>query len=162
MNQYRTELKWGLVFVGMSLLWMLGERLAGLHDERIAHHAVYTNLIAIPAILIYWLGLREKRDHDYGGKMSWRQGFVAGLLMTAVVVVLTPVSQWLTARVISPDYFTNAIEYGVANELTTRAEAEQFFSFGNYVLMATLGALVMGVFTSAVVALFVRRSAYIS
>ena len=68
MNNYRIELKWGLLFVGMMLLWMLGERLAGLHDTHIAHHATWTNLVAIPSIIIYVLGLRDKREHFYGGK----------------------------------------------------------------------------------------------
>jgi len=156
--KYQTELKWGLIFVVMTLLWMLGERLTGLHGEHIARHATWTNLIAVPAVLIYYLVMKEKRDRVLGGRMSWWEGFRVGLLMTAVVVVLTPVAQWLTHTVISPDYFANAIDYGVANELTTREDAEAFFTMKTYVGMAVIGALLMGVLTSAIVALFARRS----
>jgi hypothetical protein len=75
-----------------------------------------------------------------------------------VITVLTPLSQWLTTNVISPDYFANSIEYGVNNNLTTREDAEAFFAPMNYLVMATVGAFIMGLLTSAVVALFVRRS----
>ncbi len=157
MNNYRIEIKWGLIFVVMMMLWMLGERLVGLHDELIAHHATWTNLVAIPAVILYVVALRTKRDDFYGGKMSWGQGFKAGLIMTAVIVVLTPISQWLTTTVITPDYFANAIAYGVETELTTQEDAAAFFNFQSYVVMSLIGAALMGVITSAVVALFVRR-----
>ena len=39
MEAYKTELKWGVIFVLSGLIWMLLERLAGLHGEHIAHHA---------------------------------------------------------------------------------------------------------------------------
>lgn len=157
MNNYRIELKWGLLFVGMMLLWMLGERLVGLHDTLIAQHPTWTNLVALPAILLYVLGLRDKRDNFYGGKMSWGRGFKAGLIITAVVAILSPLSQWITSTIITPDFFTNAINYGVQEGKTTQEEAEAFFNLQNYIIMGTISAVVMGVMTSAIVALFVRR-----
>lgn len=157
MINYRIELKWGLLFVGMMLLWMLGERLVGLHDTLIAHHPTWTNLVAIPSILLYVLGLQDKRDNFYGGKMSWSQGFTSGLIITAVVAVLTPLSQWITSTIITPDFFSNAIAYGVKEGMTTQAEGKAFFNLQNYIIMGAIGAVVMGVMTSAIVALFVRQ-----
>lgn len=60
MKKYRIEIKWGAIFALMSLLWMVLERIVGLHDEHIELHATYTNFVAIPAIAIYVLGLLEK------------------------------------------------------------------------------------------------------
>ncbi len=62
MKKFSIELKWSFIFIFMSLVWMLLERLTGLHDENIDQHAIYTNLIAIPAILIYYFAIKEKRD----------------------------------------------------------------------------------------------------
>lgn len=157
MNNYRIEIKWGLIFVVMMLLWMLGERLVGLHDALIAQHPTWTNLVAIPAVILYYLGLRDKRDNFYEGKMTWGQGFKAGLIITAIVAILSPVSQWLTANVITPDYFANAIAYSVESGNTSLEEAEAFFNYQSYVVMGLIGAIFMGVVTSAIVALFVRR-----
>jgi len=152
-----TEVKWGLIFVAISLLWMVLERLAGLHGPRIEDHATWTNLFAVPAIAVYVLALRDKRASDLGGTMTFGQGFVSGLVVTAVVAVLTPVTQWLTHTVITPDYFPNAVAAAERLGMSSTAAAEAYFNLGNYVRLALVGAVVMGAVTSAVVALFVRR-----
>lgn len=157
MSKFRIEIKWGLIFTAMMLLWMLGERMFGLHGEHIAQHATWTNAVAIPSLVIYWLALRDKRENFYGGKMSWSQGFKAGAIITAVVALLTPLSQWFTSAVISPDYFANAIEYGVSTGQTTQEDAEAFFNLKSYIIMSFIGAIVMGLVTSAIIALFVRK-----
>ncbi|MEX2472151.1 MAG: DUF4199 domain-containing protein [Gemmatimonadota bacterium] len=153
-----TEVKWGLIFVGVLLLWMALERLAGLHGPRIEQHATWTSLFAIPAIVVYVLALREKRDRDLGGTMTFGQGFVSGFVVTVVVTVLSPVSQWLIHTVITPDFFANAIEASDRLGMSSRAEAEAYFNLGNYIRVGVMGTLAMGVATSAVVAFFVRRT----
>lgn len=157
MKKYSIELKWAVIFAGMSLLWMLLERLAGLHSTHIDKHPIYTNFIAIPAIAIYVFALLEKRRKDYNGVMTWKQGFISGLIITLIVTVLSPLTQVITAEIITPDYFSNAIEYAVSNGKLTRAAAEQYFNLGSYIVQGLIGAPVMGIVTSAVVALFVRK-----
>jgi hypothetical protein len=61
MKKRLIEIKWGLIFVIMMLLWMYFEKSMGWHDENIAEHATYTNLVAIPSIIVYVLALLEKR-----------------------------------------------------------------------------------------------------
>ncbi|MBU2114490.1 MAG: DUF4199 domain-containing protein, partial [Gammaproteobacteria bacterium] len=93
MQKYLTEIRWGLIFTAVMLLWMWAEQLVGLHGRYIADHATYTNLFAIPAILVYVLALRQKKARDYSGSMSWKQGMQAGLIITLVVVLLSPAAQ---------------------------------------------------------------------
>ncbi len=38
MKKISTEIKWALIFVAMSLLWMLLEKLSGLHSTHIDKH----------------------------------------------------------------------------------------------------------------------------
>ncbi len=152
----KTEVMWGLIFVGMGLLWMVLERVAGLHGPRIEYHANLSFLFAFPAVAVYVFALRSKRDRDLGGTMTWREGFVSGLIITAVVAVLAPVTTWITHTLITPDFFANAIEAGVALGETTRAEAEAYFNLGSYIRMGVIWAVGMGAVTSAVVAFFVR------
>ncbi|SDJ99052.1 Protein of unknown function [Catalinimonas alkaloidigena] len=159
MKKYRTELKWAFLFAGVALLWMVLERLAGLHDRYIAQHAIYTNFFAIPAIALYVLALLDKRRNDYGGVMTYKQGLVSGLVLTLFIALLSPLTQWITSTVITPQYFPNVIAYAVATGEMEPAEAEAYFSLGNYVLQSVIGALLMGAFTSAIVAFFVKRAA---
>ncbi|GEA10935.1 DUF4199 domain-containing protein [Alteromonas sp. KUL49] len=153
-----TEVKWGLIFVAMLLCWMVLERLGGFHGERIDLHMYVTNLIMIPAIAIYVFALRNKREADYQGNMTYFQGFTSGLIIAVVVCVVSPLTQWLISNVISPDYFPNIIEYVVANGQMTREEAEGYFNYESYVVQSMVGAIVMGAITAAVVSVFVKRT----
>ena len=157
MKKYSIEIKWGIIFILTMLVWMFGERFFGLHDERIEQHAFYTNFFAIVAIGVYLLALYDKRKNYYHGIMSWKQGFIAGLILTFVVTILTPLAQYLTSVWISPEYFPNMIEYTVQTGERSREEAEAFFNLNNYILQSTMFALLSGVITSAIAALIMRR-----
>ena len=157
MKKRLIEIKWGLIFVIMMLLWMYFEKMMGWHDEKIADHATYTNFVAIPAILVYVFALLEKRKKHYNNVMSWKQGFVSGMIITAVVVILTPFSQMVTHDLISPEYFENVSAYAVNEGQMTQAEADAYFNLKNYLWQSAVFALVIGAVTSALVAVFVRR-----
>ena len=156
MQKYLTEIRWGFIFTAVMLLWMWGEQLVGLHGRHIAQHATYTNLFAIPAILVYVLALRQKKQRDYNGIMSWKQGMQAGLLITLVVVLLSPAAQWLTNKVVSPNYFLNMQAYVVTEGMMSAERAAEYFSLNNYMLQSVIGAAIMGVLTSVIVAFFLR------
>ena len=149
-------IRWGLIFTAAALTWMILEKAMGWHGEKIEQHPVMTNLFAVVAITVFVFALLDKRK-QLGGSMTWTQGFVAGLWVSVVVAILSPLSQWVTHALISPDYFANAIAYAVENEKATREEAERYFNLNSYIVQSAIGALVMGAVTSAVVALFVKR-----
>lgn len=52
MKSIKTEIKWAFIFSGMTLLWMVLEKLSGLHGKYIDYHLYLTNLFAIPAIWV--------------------------------------------------------------------------------------------------------------
>jgi hypothetical protein len=157
MKKFAIELKWGIIFVIVALLWMYFEKLLGWHYENISSHPIYTNFFAIIAILIFVFALVDKRKNYYGGKMTWVQGFITGLIISIVVTILSPLSQYITHHIISPEYFTNIIEYSVDSGEMTREQAQNYFTLKNYIFMSAGSGLIMGVITSAVVALFVKR-----
>ncbi|GAA5522756.1 DUF4199 domain-containing protein [Aliifodinibius salicampi] len=157
-NSFRTEIKWALIFVATMLAWMLLERVIGLHDTHIDKHAIYTNFFAIPAIAVYVFALLDKRKNDYNGVMNYKQGFLSGLIITVIVTVLTPITQYITTVVITPDFFTNIIEYSVQQGEMTREAAEGQFNTKNYIIMGMVGALIMGILTTSVVAFFTKKN----
>ncbi len=151
------EIKWAIIFTIMMLLWMVVEKMSGLHDIYIADHALYSTFVAIPAIAIYVIALLDKRKNSYNGRMTYQQGFVTGFIITIFITLLTPLTQYITSTVISPDYFANVIEYAVDNNIMTREAAEAEFNLNNYLIMATVGSFVMGTITSLIVAIFTRK-----
>ncbi len=157
MKKRLIEIKWGLIFVIMMLIWMYFEKMMGWHDKKIADHATYTNFVAIPAILVYVFALLEKRKKHYHNVMSWKQGFVSGMIITAVVVILTPFSQLVTHELITPEYFENVKAFAVSRGQMTQEEANNYFNLSSYLWQSTVGALIMGAITAAIVAVFVRK-----
>jgi len=158
MGKFKIEIKWAIIFALTTLLWIFIERLLGLHDVYIDQHPIYTNIFAIFAIAIYVFALLDKRKNFYQGKMTYIQGLISGLIITGIVVVLSPLTQFLISTVISPEYFTNVIEYTVSEGIKTQAEAEAQFSLQNYMVQAAVGAAIMGSVTSLIVAFFTRST----
>ena len=158
MKTLKIELKWALIFIASLLLWMLLERITGLHDEYIHLHQYVTLLYAIVAILIYVLALKDKRKNGYAGSASYSQLFKSGLIMTLIITALSPLTQYIVSEEITPDYFNNVVAYSVESgyfESMEQAEAE--FNLENYILTSTVWALVMGIATTAIVSIFLQK-----
>ncbi|HKK75108.1 MAG TPA: DUF4199 domain-containing protein [Saprospiraceae bacterium] len=159
MQKYRIELKWAIIFMATTLVWMILEKLVGLHSTHIDKHMIYTNFFAIPAIIIYVLALLDKRKNFYGGQMTYQQGFLTGLWITLIVTIFSPLTQYIISTVITPDYFSTVIDYVITHDMMTEEAARKQFNLKNYIIQATIGALIMGVVTSAIVAIFTRKRA---
>jgi hypothetical protein len=157
MKKYATELEWAAIITFFSLAWMVLEKWMGWHDEHINQHATYT-LLALPiTIALYFFALRTKRNEDLGGTMTWREGFKSGMVLTLFLAVLSPLAQVITHRLITPDFFSNMIDYSVANNKMPRGMAENLFSLGSYVLQSLVGVLVFGAIVSGVLATLLKQ-----
>lgn len=157
MKDFKIEIKWAFILIGSLLLWMLLERLFGLHDKHIDKHQYLTMLYSIVAIALYVFALLDKRKNFYNGVMTYKQGFKTGLIITLIVTLFSPLTQWIISSVITPDYFKNVIQYSVETGYhKTVSDAEAQFNLRNYMIQSTLGALIMGIVTSAIVAIFTR------
>lgn len=156
MKNIKIEIKWALIFILTSLAWMALEKALGWHDEKIADHATLTNIFAIPAIAIYVFALLDKRKNYYHGRMTYKRGFLAGLILTLGVALFSPLTQYITNTLITPDYFSHVIEYAVSSGSMTQGDAEAYFNLKSYMVQSVIGAAIMGILTSAVVALFAQ------
>ncbi|MBS4070645.1 MAG: DUF4199 domain-containing protein [Algoriphagus sp.] len=156
MKKFQIEIKWSILFILSGLIWMVLEKSLGWHDELLDQHATYTMFYAPIAIALYVLALRDKKKTDYQGKMTYLQGLISGLLLTLVVVILTPLSQYISHEYISPEYFPNIRKLSVEKGQMTQEEAEMHFSLMSYIQQSLIFAAFMGVLTSAIVAIFTR------
>lgn len=157
MRRIAIELKWALIFTLVGLLWMVLEKWSGLHGKHIDYHLYLTNLFAIPAIWMMVAALKEKKNVFYSEQMSYMQGFRSGLLLTVFIAILSPLAQWVTTYVITPEYFPNVIKRSVElGYFQSTEEAQAQFNFENYARQGLIGALVMGIVTTAVAMVFIR------
>jgi hypothetical protein len=157
MGNRKIEIKWAIIFSIAGLLWMLLEKICGLHSTYIDYHMYLTNLFAIPAIWIMVLGIKEKKKNFYSGQMTYKQGLVFGVILSLVIALISPLTQWITSFVITPEYFPNVIKRSVEiGYYKTTAEAEANFNYKNYAMQGVIGALVMGIVTTAIAMIFIR------
>lgn len=156
MGKYKIEIKWAFIFAAMILLWMVAEKLSGLHNKHIDKQQFVTMLVLIPAIIIYVLAIKDKKRNYYAGMITYWQSFMSGFMLTLFVVLLSPLNQAITSYVISPSYFDNAIEYTVKSGVFTREQAEAQFNIKNYTITGIVGGLVTGIVFSAVISIFIK------
>jgi len=154
--RFKSEIKWGLIFTAAALLWMVFEKAMGWHGPKIELHHIFTNFFAVLAIGIYILAFLDKRKNNQG-PMQWKHGFFFGIGIAVVVTILNPLSQWIISRLISPEFFPNAIKHAVENTHLSQEEAETYFSLKNYIIQGTYGGLIMGAVTAAIIALFIQK-----
>ena len=157
MNRFAIEIKWGIIYSCAVLAWMSFEKAIGLHDEKIDRHANFTLLFAIPSIAIFVLAILDKKRNYYSGYVKWKDGFKSGMMVTMIVVILSPVIQYIIHTLITPDFFRNVIEYSVNHGGMKREEAEGYFNLKNYMIQSVISALVMGTIISALVSVFLRK-----
>lgn len=159
MKNIKIEIKWAIYFTLMSLVWMLLEKLSGLHGTYIDYHLYLTNLFVIPAIWFMVLALKDKKNFFYNCDMSYKQGLISGIIISAIIALLSPLTQWITSYVITPEYFPNVIKRSVElGYYKTSIEAEANFNYKNYAIQSTIFAFVFGVITTAITMIFLRTN----
>ncbi|HLA54605.1 MAG TPA: DUF4199 domain-containing protein [Flavobacterium sp.] len=156
MKNFSIEIKWGIIFTIASLLWMVLEKLVGLHDAFISRQLIYTNLFGFVAIAIYILAIMDKKKNFYHGNMDWQRGFLSGVIMAIVVACLNPLVNYITYTFISTNYFSEMINYQVSHNHMTLEKAQGIFNMDYYLYKDAIPDLSMGVVVSAVVALFLK------
>ncbi len=157
MKNYQIEIKWGVIFFVISLLWMYFEKLMGWHDVLIAKHPIFSNFFGLIAIGVYLFAIHDKRKNFFRGKMSWRQGFISGVILSIVIALLSPIGQLITHYLISPEFFKNAIESSVERNAMQQEDAEAYFNLSSYIVQSIAGALMFGVITAAIAALILKK-----
>jgi membrane glycosyltransferase len=156
MKKRSLEIKWAIIFCLMTLLWMIGEKLAGLYSYNIALHEYITNLILIPSALIYVLALREKKKKDFNGKMSYIKILISGMILSLMISLLCPLVLYITYTFISPEYFGHAIQYAVSTKQASLAEAQKYFTFETYLFQGMFCGPIIGFIQTALIGLFLK------
>ena len=82
---------------------------------------------------------------------------LTGLVITALITVISPLTQIITVEIISPHYFSNAMQYAVEEGKMTTEQAEKYFNLGNYIVQTVIFTPIMGIITTAIVAIFTKR-----
>ncbi|WP_333879090.1 DUF4199 domain-containing protein [Flavobacterium sp.] len=161
MKNFSIEIKWTLRFILLVLAWAIGEKFAGLHDQYIDRYALYTNLFALPAFLFYYLALSEKKKYFFNNQITWRQGFVSGIILSFFIAILMPVAQLVIYKSITPHFFETIIEYKTKSPNLkfhiSEKDAESYFNLKSYIIQSIFNTLSMGSIAGALVSLMIKN-----
>lgn len=155
MKKFAIEIKWGIRYAFLWILWLFIEKSSGYYNEKIADHALYSALFTFIILFVYYVAIKEKKNDFFKGEMSWKQGCVTGIFLTIVMAALTPFCQIIFHKAIAPEFFPNMIEYSVSKG-NSREMAENYFNLTSYILQSIFGTLSLGVVISALVALILQ------
>ncbi|KKL54222.1 hypothetical protein LCGC14_2267590, partial [marine sediment metagenome] len=101
--------------------------------------------------------LKDKKKDFYAGEMTYKQGLISGIILSVFIALLSPLTQWITSTIITPEYFPNVIAYSVETGYhKSIEEVEAYFNLKNYIVQSTIGALIMGILTTAIAMIFIR------
>lgn len=156
-----TEWRWGLITGAATILYLLLEWALGIHDPAAPEEQTWSTFIAvlIPTLGIT-MGIREKRNCNPRGELSYGKGFLTGIWITLIVAGISVLFQLLYHLVLNPGYLEEA--RAVAAE---RIDSEQvmamgdwFFTLESYLLQTLVGTLVTGLIISLIAAaVFMRK-----
>jgi hypothetical protein len=143
----KSELKYALIFSAMQLIWLLLEFRSGLQTTYKDLHPIISMFVAIPSIIIMVMGITAKKK-ELGGEITFKQAFLAGVLISFIVAMLSPLVILIFSKSINPNFFT---------DFQNLEQAMQYFNLSSYMLQGAMGAMLMGTVTSAVVAAVVKN-----
>jgi len=150
----RTETKWAIIMSVIPFLWMLIGKILGLQTSENFSSWMTADMIVgiLLFIVIYYLVTREKRDVDYGGVMTWGQGFWAAAIMTLIFIPLSTLLIYIFIEFVSPDFA--GLFAGHTGVDTYGKDPVSGYMLG-HVMTAVFGGLLF----SLIFPLFTRRSA---
>ncbi len=103
------------------------------------------------------MALKDKKKNFYNGQITYKQGLISGIILSILIALISPLTQWITSYVITPEYFPNVIKRSVEiGYYKTTEDAQANFNYKNYAIQGAIGALIMGIVTTAIAMIFIR------
>jgi len=153
----KTELKYAVIFVFLSLAWNCLEFFAGLQDKYIELHPYFvTPFFILMTSVIYYLAIREKKWIQYR-RITFIQGLITGMRLTLFILLLNPAALYLFSEFINPNFYNAFIQHDVLSGKMTQAEAADYYNLYNFIKVGTLYRFIMGILATAIISFFLRN-----
>ncbi len=155
MNKFKIEFKWAIYYTFLGIMWFQLEKYLGFHDKNIANQPLFTNLMYILVFVVYVLFLIDKKKNFFMNNMSWQQGLLSGVILAIIAMILSPFALYFCLKYINPDFFTNMINFSVAQGMKLKS-AQAMFGSTAYMILTSFSTLSFGIIFAAVAAAVVK------
>jgi len=157
MKKLQIEFKWAILFSVALLCWILFEKTMGWYQDEISDFWWLTLFFEPFALLIYLLALREKRRVVYNRKITWAQAILSGIIISFIVAILSPITEYIAYNFFTPEHFKAVSESSVTNELMANSKLNDVFNINNYRWESAFGLFGFGILNTIVAGFFVRK-----
>ena len=162
---FKIALKYGVLIVLFSIIWIGLEYLVGLQTEYVEFHPLITLLTLVIPLMLMYFGIREAQRSSVA-HFTYGDAFKTGVAITVVVAVLNPLLQWICYTLAFPGFFealqanSEAYQLSLGVDLeVAREQATEQYSLGTYLWQSFIGTLLGGIIIAAIIAIFVRDKA---
>ncbi len=154
MRTLRAETKWGLLLPLIAFVLFILYMVLGLQSREnwTTGQWVDFGVGLLLLIVVYVLTIREVREKDFGGRLSWRQGFWAGATLTLIMIPVSSFLLWIFTEFINPEYLQ------VWGEKMVEGGYEGTPGWGTYLQVHVVSSAVIGLLLSLIVPLFLKRN----
>lgn len=152
MNKIGIELKWAAFITAFTCLWAALEHALGYHKD--FSNILITSFIYYVILTFLWAIAFIDKKKSLGKNAVWefKSAFKFGLFLTGITALLSPIAQYIIYETISPDYFTNIIEYQLKKGRETIEILQQRYNMSFVISLGVRDALSFGVIYSALYA----------
>ena len=150
----RTETKWAVIASVILFILLFLEKTLGLQTpEKMATWSIIDIVASLIIFIVaYYMVTKEKREHDLGGVMNWKQGFWAAAIMTLIFIPISTLVIYIFIHAVNPDFPATLMEFTTQGSIE-KDPVDYFLS--SHVVMAVFG----GLFFSALFAFINKRAA---
>lgn len=156
MKNYSIEIKWAIVYVIISFLWIFIQKSLGFFDSNIPGHVLFSLLIVLVLAPLFYFSQTDKKKNFLNNKMVWKQGFISGCLVIVMATIFVPVLSYVTYEIVAPDFFDKAIAFYTTSGKLNPVEAAEQFNLKNAIIRGISDNLSFGISFSAIMAFFTK------
>lgn len=160
MFYWKIEFKWALIFSILSIMWMVLEKILGLHNEYLLYQPYFTSLSLIPLCVIFVLALKERNVKDFEGEVSFRNAFISLFKLSFLITILSPIFYFFIFKYITPNYVKNLIFLSVEKgSYSSSVEAKASINTQMLLVINALKTFGFGLGLSFLISFFVSKKA---
>jgi Protein of unknown function (DUF4199) len=111
MKNLKTEIKYAVFSAIALVLWVLIEHLLGFNTSRMEIGEYTQPIIAIVVLIFLFFGIREKRNKDFGGTLTFLQGLKTAFFISLFYALLQGLWFAVYSKIINPEYATLLFQF---------------------------------------------------
>jgi len=145
----QNHVKYGLIMSKATALFVLFMHFTGQYTNMKEKSPLEMIFIIFVPIIVWYLGIKARKK-ELKGKLTFKQGFVAGVKISIVFAITSPFVFLLYYTLVNP----SMIDFMKKEYMMPNATTGQIIAFD--MLVQFLAALVMGSIYGAIISLFLK------